>query len=231
MVGLSKRMSLIDKSINPVAFYQLPEALSLIRKNATAKFNESVDIAVQLGVDVRKSDQVVRGSVILPHGKGRLIKIAAFAQGEQAISAKKAGADFVGFEDLADDIRSNRVSFDVVVSSPDAMRIVGSLGQILGPRGMMPNIKMGTVTSDLSEAIRSIKAGKIQYRTDKFGIVHTSIGRASFSDEQLQSNLLKLVDALKKSRPSNFKGIYFKKFVLSSTMGRGICLEMPSFGL
>ncbi len=228
MVKLSKRISSIDKKINQINAYQVSDALSLVRENATARFNESVDIAVQLGVNVRKSDQIIRGSVVLPFGKGKQVRVAVFTQGEEVGLVKDAGADFVGLEDLANDIRSNGVNFDVVIASPDTMSVVEKLGQILGPRGMMPNAKMGTVSNDLVNAVKKVKSGQIQYRTDKAGIIHASIGRASFNNEQLKSNLLALIDSLKKSRPASFKGVYLKKIILSSTMGRGIRVELSS---
>ncbi|MBC7204426.1 MAG: 50S ribosomal protein L1, partial [Pusillimonas sp.] len=195
---------------------------------ATAKFNESIDVAVQLGIDPKKSDQLVRGSVVLPAGTGKSVRVAAFAQGEKADAAKAAGAEIVGMEDLAESIKGGNLDFDVVIASPDAMRVVGALGQILGPRGLMPNPKVGTVTPDVVQAVKNAKAGQVQYRTDKAGIIHASIGRASFEVEQLQSNLAALIDALNKARPTAAKGIYLRKVAVSSTMGGGARVEVAS---
>ncbi|UOF94161.1 MAG: 50S ribosomal protein L1 [Bordetella sp.] len=228
MVSLNKRISSIDKKIEHKKLYSLSEALSLIKETAIAKFNESIDTAVQLGIDPKKSDQLVRGSVVLPSGTGKIVRIAVFAQGEKAILAKEAGADIVGFDDLAEIIKSGKIEFDAVIASPDAMRIVGGLGQILGPRGLMPNPKVGTLTQDVVLAIKNLKMGQIQYRTDKAGIIHASIGRSSFTEEQLKSNLMTLIDALQKSRPLSSKGLYLKKINISSTMGRGIRVNISS---
>ena len=195
---------------------------------ATAKFDESIDVAVSLGIDARKSDQLVRGSVVLPAGTGKVVRVAVFAQGEKAEAAKAAGADIVGFEDLAADIKAGNMNFDVVIATPDAMRIVGQLGQILGPRGLMPNPKVGTVTMDVTTGVKNAKAGQVQYRTDKGGIVHSTIGRASFAPEALEQNLKALIDALTKAKPANSKGQYLKKIALSSTMGPGIRVDAAS---
>jgi large subunit ribosomal protein L1 len=202
--------------------------LNLIKETATAKFDESVDVAVQLGIDPKKSDQLVRGSVVLPAGTGKSVRVAVFAQGEKAEAAKAAGADIVGLEDLAESIKGGQMNFDVVIASPDTMRVVGALGQILGPRGLMPNPKVGTVTPDVVTAVKNAKAGQVQYRTDKAGIVHATIGRASFGVEQLQSNLAALVDALNKARPAAAKGVYLRKLAVSSTMGGGARVEIAS---
>jgi large subunit ribosomal protein L1 len=200
----------------------------LAKETAKAKFDESIDIAINLGIDARKSDQLVRGAVVLPKGTGKTVRIAVFAQGAKAEEAKSAGADVVGFEDLAESIKAGNMDFDVVIASPDAMRIVGQLGQILGPRGLMPNPKVGTVSVDVAGAVRNAKAGQVQYRTDKNGVVQCTIGRASFEPEALRENLLALVDALNKARPAAAKGVYLKKISVSSTMGVGIRIEQAS---
>jgi large subunit ribosomal protein L1 len=208
--------------------YPVAEAIALVKECATAKFDESIDIAVQLGIDPKKSDQLVRGSVVLPEGTGKSVRVAVFAQGDKAEQAKAAGADIVGMEDLAEQIKGGTFNFDVVIASPDTMRIVGTLGQILGPRGLMPNPKVGTVTPDVAQAVKNAKAGQVQYRTDKAGIIHATIGRASFGVEQLRSNLTALVDALNKARPTASKGIYLRKIAVSSTMGGGARVEVGS---
>jgi large subunit ribosomal protein L1 len=207
----------------------LDEALSLAKQNASAKFDESIDIAVNLGVDARKSDQLVRGSVVLPKGTGKTVRVAVFAQADKASEASEAGADIVGFEDLAEKVKSGQMDFDVVIATPDAMRIVGQLGQILGPRGLMPNPKVGTVTPNVSEAVKNAKAGQVQFRTDKAGIVHCTIGRASFSEADLLENFKALIDALNKNKPSSSKGVYLKRVALSSTMGPGLRLDQASW--
>jgi large subunit ribosomal protein L1 len=199
-----------------------------VKECATAKFDESIDIAVQLGIDPKKSDQLVRGSVVLPEGTGKSVRVAVFAQGDKAEQAKAAGADIVGMEDLAEQIKGGTFNFDIVIASPDTMRIVGTLGQILGPRGLMPNPKVGTVTADVAQAVKNAKAGQVQYRTDKAGIIHATIGRASFGVEQLRTNLTALVDALNKARPTASKGIYLRKIAVSSTMGGGARVEVGS---
>jgi len=228
MAKLSKRAAAIAAKIDRSKFYPVAEALALVKETATAKFDESIDVAVQLGVDPKKSDQIVRGSVVLPAGTGKSVRVAVFAQGEKAEAAKAAGADIVGMDDLAASIKGGQMDFDVVIASPDAMRVVGALGQILGPRGLMPNPKVGTVTPDVAQAVKNAKAGQVQYRTDKAGIIHATIGRASFDIEQLQSNLNALVDALNKARPTAAKGIYLRKLAVSSTMGSGARIEVAS---
>jgi large subunit ribosomal protein L1 len=221
-------MAAIAQKIERAKLYPVTEAITLVKACATAKFDESIDIAVQLGIDPKKSDQLVRGSVVLPAGTGKSVRVAVFAQGEKAEQAKAAGADIVGMEDLAEQIKGGTFNFDVVIASPDTMRIVGTLGQILGPRGLMPNPKVGTVTPDVAQAVKNAKAGQVQYRTDKAGIIHATIGRASFAVEQLQINLAALVDALNKARPSASKGVYLRKLAVSSTMGGGARIEIAS---
>ncbi|GAA5091417.1 MULTISPECIES: 50S ribosomal protein L1 [Paenalcaligenes] len=228
MAKLSKRAAAIAAKIDRNKLYPVEEALTLVKETATAKFDESIDVAVQLGIDPRKSDQLVRGSVVLPAGTGKSVRVAVFAQGDKAEEARAAGADIVGMEDLAEQIKAGQMDFDVVIASPDAMRIVGTLGQILGPRGLMPNPKVGTVTPDVVTAINNAKAGQVQYRTDKAGIIHATIGRASFDVEKLQQNLLALVDALNKARPTAAKGVYMRKIAVSSTMGGGARVDVAS---
>jgi large subunit ribosomal protein L1 len=228
MAKLSKRTAALREKIDRTKLYPVNEALSLVKETATAKFDESVDVAVQLGIDPKKSDQLVRGSVVLPAGTGKAVRVAVFAQGDKAEAAKAAGADIVGLEDLAERIKGGQMDFDVVIASPDTMRVVGALGQILGPRGLMPNPKVGTVTPDVVTAVKNAKAGQVQYRTDKAGIIHATIGRASFGVEQLQTNLAALVDALNKARPAAAKGIYLRKLAVSSTMGGGARVEIAS---
>lgn len=225
---LSKRAAAIAAKIDRNKMYPVAEALALVKETATAKFDESIDVAVQLGIDPKKSDQLVRGSVVLPAGTGKSVRVAVFAQGEKAEAAKAAGADIVGMEDLADTIKGGQIDFDILIASPDTMRLVGALGQILGPRGLMPNPKVGTVTPDVATAVKNAKAGQVQYRTDKAGIIHATIGRASFNVEQLQTNLSALVDALNKARPAAAKGIYMRKLAVSSTMGGGARVEIAS---
>ncbi|MFT0851999.1 50S ribosomal protein L1 [Achromobacter sp. F4_2707] len=228
MAKLSKRAAAIAAKIDRNKFYPVTEALGLVKETATAKFDESIDVAVQLGIDPRKSDQLVRGSVVLPAGTGKTMRVAVFAQGEKAEAAKAAGADIVGLEDLAESIKAGNLDFDVVIASPDTMRVVGALGQVLGPRGLMPNPKVGTVTPDVATAVKNAKAGQVQYRTDKAGIIHATIGRASFEVEQLQTNLEALVDALNKARPAAAKGVYLRKVAVSSTMGGGARVDVAS---
>ena len=228
MAKLGKRAAAIKAKIDRTKLYPVSEALSLVKETATAKFNESIDVAVQLGIDPKKSDQLVRGSVVLPAGTGKTMRVAVFAQGEKAEAAKAAGADVVGMEDLADSIKAGNLDFDVVIASPDTMRIVGALGQVLGPRGLMPNPKVGTVTPDVAQAVKNAKAGQVQYRTDKAGIIHATIGRASFELDQLQTNLAALIDALNKARPAAAKGVYLRKVAVSSTMGGGARVEIAS---
>jgi len=228
MAKVSKRLQAIAKQIDRTKSYPLIEALGLIKSTANAKFDESIDLAVQLGVDAKKSDQVVRGSVVLPAGTGKSVRVAVFAQGEKAEQARAAGADIVGMEDLAEQVKAGNLNFDVVIASPDTMRIVGTLGQILGPRGLMPNPKVGTVTPDVVTAVKNAKAGQVQFRVDKGGIIHGTIGRASFEPAALQSNLNALIDALQKLKPATSKGIYVRKIALSSTQGAGIRVDQST---
>ena len=228
MTKLSKRTQAIRAKVDRDRIYSLDEALALVKELATAKFDESVDVAVNLGIDPRKSDQVVRGSVVLPAGTGKSVRVAVFAQGEKAAAAQAAGADVVGFDDLAEQVKAGNIDFDVCGATPDAMRVVGQLGQILGPRGLMPNPKVGTVTMDVETAVKNAKAGQVQYRADKAGIVHATIGRASFSVESLQTNAHALVDALNKAKPAASKGVYLRRVAVSSTMGAGVRVEPSS---
>ena len=225
MAKLSKRTQAIRKNVDTQKIYPVADALKLVKDCATAKFDESVDVSVQLGIDAKKSDQAVRGSVVLPGGSGKTKRVAVFAQGAKADEAKAAGADVVGFDDLAARIKEGFMEFDVVIASPDAMRVVGGLGQILGPRGLMPNPKVGTVTPDVVQAVKNAKAGQVQFRTDKAGIVHASIGRASFEIERLNTNLSALIDALNKSKPATAKGVFLRKVAVSSTMGIGVRVD------
>ena len=225
MARLTKKQKSLQGKIVPQKLYPLREALALAKETATAKFDESIDVAVNLGVDARKSDQVVRGSVVLPAGTGKSVRVAVFAQGDKAEAAKAAGADIVGLDDLAAEVKAGNLNFDVVIATPDTMRVVGQLGQILGPRGLMPNPKVGTVTADVAGAVKNAKAGQVQYRTDKGGIVHSTIGRASFEVGQLEQNLKALVDALIKAKPAAAKGQYLKKIAVSSTMGPGVRVD------
>jgi large subunit ribosomal protein L1 len=224
----SKRYNGIRAKIDHVKLYPVDEALRMVKENATAKFNESVDVSLNLGIDAKKSDQAVRGSIVLPQGIGKSVRVAVFAQGDRAAQAKQAGADIVGFEDLANEIKGGKLDFDVVIATPDAMRVVGGLGQILGPRGLMPNPKVGTVTQDITTAIKNAKAGQVQYRADKAGIVQCTIGRASFSVEALSENLKALVDAVNRARPAGAKGQYLRKVSVSSTMGVGVRIDQSS---
>jgi len=228
MAKISKRTQALRGKVDRNKAYPLTDALALVKETATAKFDESVDAVVNLGIDARKSDQLVRGALVLPHGTGKTSRVAVFAQGANAEAAKAAGADIVGFEDLAEQIKGGMMDFDVVIATPDAMRIVGTLGQILGPRGLMPNPKVGTVTPNVVEAVKNAKAGQVQYRTDKAGIVHCTIGRASFEVDALKGNLLALVEALNKSRPASTKGVFLKKMTVSSTMGAGIRVDQAT---
>jgi len=227
--GLSKRVRAVRTKVDRSKTYSLDDALQLVKDTATAKFDESVDVAVNLGIDAKKSDQTVRGSVVLPAGTGKKVRVAVFAQGDRAKAAEDAGADIVGFDDLAARIKEGFMDFDVVIASPDAMRVVGQLGQILGPRGLMPNPKVGTVSPDVAQAVKNAKAGQVQYRTDKAGIVHATIGRASFTPDQLKTNLVALIDALNKAKPAGVKGIYMKKVSVSSTMGAGVRIDTSGF--
>jgi len=228
MAHTSKRYTAIRAKVDRTKLYPVQEALKIIKENATAKFNESVDVSMNLGIDAKKSDQSVRGSLVLPQGTGKTVRVAVFAQGDRAKQATEAGADIVGFEDLANEIKGGKLDFDVVIATPDAMRVVGGLGQILGPRGLMPNPKVGTVTQDVTTAVKNAKAGQVQYRTDKAGLVQCTIGRASFSIEALAENLKALVDAVNKARPSGTKGVYLKKVSVSSTMGAGVRIDQSS---
>ncbi len=229
MANVSKRYTAVRSKVNRDKLYALKDALQLVKESATAKFNEAVDVAINLGIDAKKSDQNVRGSVVLPQGTGKTVRVAVFAQGEKAQQAKDAGADLVGFDDLAAEIKGGKMDFDVVIATPDAMRVVGQLGQILGPRGLMPNPKVGTVTQDVTLAVKNAKAGQVQYRADKAGIVQCTIGRASFSVDALEENLRALVEAVNKSRPAGTKGIYLRKVAVSSTMGPGVRVDQSSF--
>ncbi|MBO4790392.1 MAG: 50S ribosomal protein L1 [Oxalobacter sp.] len=228
MAKLSKRVQAFRAKADRSKIYPLNEALALLKECATAKFNESVDVAVQLGVDPRKSDQVVRGSVVLPAGSGKTVRVAVFASGEKADAAKEAGADIVGLEDLAAQIKGGDLNFDVVIASPDTMRVVGQLGQILGPRGLMPNPKVGTVTPDVVTAVKNAKAGQVQYRTDRAGIIHATIGRRDFSDEALKTNLVAIMDALNRAKPASAKGTYIRRVSLSTTMGIGVRVDQST---
>jgi large subunit ribosomal protein L1 len=225
MAKISKRYKAIAAKVDRNKFYSIEDALNLAKETASAKFDESIDVAVNLGVDARKSDQLVRGSVVLPRGTGKSVRVAVFAQGAKAEEAKAAGADVVGFDDLAEAVKAGNLDFDIVIASPDAMRIVGALGQILGPRGLMPNPKVGTVTPDVATAVKNAKAGQVQFRVDKAGIVHSTIGRRSFDTEKLQGNLAALVDALNKAKPASSKGVYLRKVAVSSTMGVGVRVD------
>ena len=228
MANVSKRMRALKEKIDRSRTYPVLDALQLVKETATAKFDESVDVAVNLGIDARKSDQMVRGAVVLPKGIGKTVRVAVFAQGDNAQKARDAGADIVGFDDLAAEIKGGRMDFDVVIATPDAMRVVGQLGQVLGPRGLMPNPKVGTVSPDVVGAVKNAKAGQVQYRTDKGGIVHCTIGRASFSVDDLKTNLVALLDALQRAKPASSKGIYFKRLSVSSTMGVGVRVDQTS---
>lgn len=226
MAKLTKRTKLIKEKIDSEKVYEADEAFSLLKEVASVKFDETVDVAINLGVDARKSDQVVRGSTVLPNGTGRNMRVAVFAQGEQAEKATAAGADIVGFDDLADSIKGGNLDFDVVIATPDSMRVVGALGTILGPRGLMPNPKVGTVTMDVETAVKNAKAGQVQFRTDKAGIIHCPIGKITFEPTALRENLQSLVAELVKSKPSAAKGIYLQKATISSTMGPGLNVDL-----
>ncbi|MCF7355268.1 50S ribosomal protein L1 [Vibrio sp. CK2-1] len=228
MAKLTKRMKTIRNKVDVTKEYEINEAIALLKELATAKFVESVDVAVNLGIDARKSDQNVRGATVLPHGTGRDIRVAVFTQGANAEAAKAAGADIVGMEDLAELVKKGEMNFDVVVASPDAMRVVGQLGTILGPRGLMPNPKVGTVTPNVAEAVKNAKAGQVRYRNDKNGIIHTTIGKATFEASQLQENLEALLVALKKAKPSSAKGTFLKKVSISTTMGAGVAVDQAT---
>jgi len=228
MAQLTKRMRVIREKIEPGKQYSVDEALSLLKELSRVKFDEAVDVSVNLGIDSRKSDQVVRGSTVMPNGTGKSVRVAVFAEGDKAEAAKAAGADIVGFQDLADAIKAGNMDFNVVIASPEAMRIVGQLGQILGPRGLMPNPKVGTVTADVAMAVKNAKAGQVRYRADKAGIVHCTIGKISFEVGALRENLHALLNDLNKSKPSTAKGIYMKKITVSSTMGPGVVVDQSS---
>ena len=228
MTTISKRRKSLADKVDRAKSYPALDAMKLVKETATAKFDESVDVAVNLGIDTKKSDQTVRGSVVLPAGTGKKVRVAVFAQGDKAQAAKAAGAELVGMEDLAETIKGGSMDFDVVIAAPDAMRIVGQLGQILGPRGLMPNPKVGTVTPDVAAAVKNAKGGQVQFRADKTGIVQCTIGRASFTPEQLRDNLGALLDALNKSKPASTKGIFLKKVSVSSTMGYGVKVDPAS---
>jgi large subunit ribosomal protein L1 len=228
MANQSKRVVAIRAKVDRSKVYPLADALALVKETATAKFDESVDAVINLGIDARKSDQLVRGALVLPKGTGKTKRVAVFAQGAAAEAAKAAGADIVGFDDLAEQVKGGMLDFDIAIATPDAMRIVGALGQVLGPRGLMPNPKVGTVTPDVTTAVKNAKAGQVQYRTDKAGIVHCTIGRASFEVDALKENLLALIDALNKAKPAASKGQYLKKISVSSTMGAGVRIDQAS---
>lgn len=228
MAKLTKRMKAAQSKVEAQKFYALADALTLVKETASAKFDESVDVAIQLGIDPRKSDQAVRGAAVLPEGTGKTVRVAVFAQGAKAEEAKAAGADVVGFDDLAATVKAGQLDFDVVIASPDAMRIVGQLGKILGPRGLMPNPKVGTVTPNVAEAVKNAKAGQVQFRADKAGIIHASIGRASFEAARLETNLKALIDALIKAKPASSKGQYLRKVSVSSTMGVGVRVDVST---
>ena len=227
-MAISKRLKALLGKVDRAKTYPLDDALKLVKETASAKFNESVDVAINLGIDARKSDQLVRGSLVLPKGTGKSVRVAVFAQGAAAEAAKAAGADIVGFDDLAAQVKEGKMDFDVAIATPDAMKVVGQLGQVLGPRGLMPNPKVGTVTQNVAEAVKNAKAGQVQYRIDKAGIVQCTIGRASFAVEDLKVNMLALVEALNKAKPAASKGVYLRKVSVSSTMGVGIRIDQGS---
>lgn len=231
MAKLSKRMKMIEEKIDSTRQYAIDEALELLKELSTAKFDESVDAAINLGVDPRKSDQNVRGSSVLPNGTGKTVRVAVFTQGDNAEKAKAAGADVVGMQDLADAMKGGDMNYDVVIASPDAMGIVGQLGQLLGPRGLMPNPKVGTVSPDVEGAVKNAKAGQVRYRTDKGGIIHCSIGKSSFDVAQLRENLEHLLIDLKKAKPSSAKGVYLKKISVSTTMGAGVAVDQSTLSI
>jgi len=228
MSKLTKKAKALQGKVDSNKLYPIADALSIVKDCATAKFDESIDVAVQLGIDAKKSDQVVRGAVVLPNGTGKSKRVAVFAQGAKADEARAAGADVVGMDDLAAEVKAGNLNFDVVIASPDTMRVVGTLGQILGPRGLMPNPKVGTVTADVAKAVRDAKAGQVQFRVDKAGIVHATIGRRSFESDKLTGNLRALIDALNKSKPTSSKGVYLRKVAVSSTMGVGVRVDTAS---
>jgi len=231
MAKLTKKQKALAGKVDSNKLYPLGEALGIVQQAATAKFDESIDVAVQLGIDPKKSDQVVRGAVVMPNGTGKTKRVAVFAQGAKAEEAKAAGADVVGMDDLAARVKAGDMPFDVVIAAPDAMRVVGTLGQILGPRGLMPNPKVGTVTPDVATAVKNAKAGQVTYRVDKAGIIHCIIGKSKFEATQLKDNLLALINDLNKAKPATSKGIYLKKITVSSTMGPGVVIDQASLGL
>jgi large subunit ribosomal protein L1 len=231
MPAASKRQKPWADKVKPGQQYAIDEAVAIIKEFANAKFDETVDVAINLGIDPAKSDQQVRGSTVMPNGTGKKVRVAVFTQGKNADAAREAGADIVGFEDLAEKVKAGQMDFDVVIASPDAMRVVGGLGQILGPRGLMPNPKVGTVTPDVAGAVRNAKAGQVRYRCDKAGIVHCSIGKASFKPEALKENLIALIADLQKHKPSTSKGVYLQRVSVSSTMGPGIAVDRASLGV
>jgi large subunit ribosomal protein L1 len=230
MATVTKRMKPWAEKLPPGKQYPLDEALALVKQFAVSKFNESVDVAINLGVDASKSDQQVRGSTVLPHGTGKSVRVAVFTSGKNADAAREAGAEVVGLEDLAEKVKAGELNFDVVVASPDAMRVVGQLGQILGPRGLMPNPKVGTVTPDVAGAVRNAKAGQVRFRTDKAGVIHCTIGKASFDVKALHENLHALLADLQRGKPAAAKGVFFKRVSVSSTMGPGIAVDQSSLG-
>jgi large subunit ribosomal protein L1 len=225
---LSKKQKAIQQKVQPGKQYAIEQAIAIVKECAKAKFDETVDVSINLGIDAKKSEQNVRGATVLPHGTGKTVRVAVFAQGEHAKAAQAAGADRVGFDDLADAIKAGEINFDVVIAAPDAMRLVGTLGQVLGPRGLMPNPKVGTVTNDVANAVKNAKAGQVRYRTDKAGLIHCSIGKASFAVDALKQNLHALLTDVRKNKPSTAKGIYLKKITVSSTMGPGLILDQAS---
>ncbi|SEK57821.1 50S ribosomal protein L1 [Ectothiorhodospira marina] len=231
MAKLSKRMRAIREKVEPGKFYPLNDALQILKDTASVKFAESVDVSVNLGVDPRKSDQVVRGSTVLPNGTGKTVRVAVFTQGANADAAREAGADIVGMDDLAEQVKAGNLDFDVAIASPDAMRVVGQLGQILGPRGLMPNPKVGTVSTDVATAVKNAKAGQVRYRTDKSGIIHCTIGKVSFEPQALEENLNALLSDLQKAKPSAAKGVYMKKVTVSTTMGPGVPVDQGSLAI
>ncbi|MEY4752278.1 MAG: hypothetical protein RIQ60_4492 [Pseudomonadota bacterium] len=228
MAKLTKRQKTQVGKVETTKLYSIDEAIGLVKQYAVAKFDESIDVAVQLGIDAKKSDQVVRGAVVMPNGTGKTKRVAVFAQGAKAEEARAAGADVVGMDDLAAEVKAGNLNFDVVIASPDTMRIVGQLGQILGPRGLMPNPKVGTVTPDVATAVRNAKAGQVQFRVDKAGIIHGTVGRRSFDTDKLKGNLQALLDALSKAKPASSKGVYLRKVAVSSTMGVGVRVDVAS---
>ena len=228
MSKLTKKQKALVGKVDSLKLYPIDNALEIVKQCATAKFDESIDVAVQLGIDAKKSDQVVRGAVVLPNGTGKTKRVAVFAQGVKADEARAAGADIVGMEDLAEQVKAGNLNFDIVIASPDTMRVVGTLGQILGPRGLMPNPKVGTVTPDVATAVKNAKAGQVQFRADKAGIIHATLGRRSFESDKLQGNLVALIEALTKAKPASSKGVYLRKVAVSSTMGVGARVEVGS---